>query len=190
MAAFAPTPAEYAERRARPRLPVSIPARLELPGGGRWAEVVDLSERGARLKLSSPPPVGASALLKWQANEVFALIVWADRDECGLRFEHELANASAASSRAKCKAEKPIATLDKMRFGAKRGNKLVVRRDGSGAEGFTWSIPLRRPPKDGLALGHHMSAAEQMFFFGAPLGHVVRFEQIREDTSRQFGSWV
>ena len=138
------------------------------------------------MKLSSPPPVGASAILKWKANEVFALIVWADLDECGLHFEHELANVYKASSRAKCEAEKPIATLDKMRFGAKRGNKRVVRHDGSGAEGFTWSIPLRRPPKDGLALGDHISAAEEMFFFGAPLGHVVRFEHIKANTSRQF----
>jgi hypothetical protein len=50
-----------------------------------------------------------------------------------------------------------------------------------------WSIVLPRPPKYGRPLGpEEMTASELMFFHGAPLAHVVRYEEhLREQRAEK-----
>ena len=41
-----------------------------------------------------------------------------------------------------------------------------------------WTIVLPRPPKFGRPLGpEDMNASEIMFFYGAPVAHIVRYEE-------------
>lgn len=174
----APILAEFAdERRASPRRALSIPARLELPGGARWVEVIDLSDRGARLRLASPPPVGAAALLKWQSHEVFALIVWTEKTECGLRFEQALTDVAVSSVPCSSARLKPVATLDKIRVGARRRKAIIIEQDEQVLHHKVWIVPLRRPTGGGLPIASPMPPAEEMFFYGAPLAHVVQFAE-------------
>src|SRR5688500_13709563 len=52
---------------------------------------------------------------------------------------------------------------------------------------FAWSIVLPRPPKYGRALGpEEMDVSELMCFYGAPLSHVVRYEEhLREQRAEK-----
>jgi hypothetical protein len=53
----------------------------------------------------------------------------------------------------------------------------IVRADPFG-RAYSWEIPLRKPMiPDALLSPETMTAAEQMFFLGAPLAHVVEFEK-------------
>ncbi len=161
-----PSPAR--DSRALPSKPLAISARLELPSGGRSVQILELTDRGAHLYIAAPPPVGAPALLKWQANE------------CGLRFDKELAPTVLATCADTGSARiKPVAALDRIRIGTKRREKSCAlaspgERDG---EGFAWTIALRRPMGRAPLSREALSPAEEMFFYLAPLAHVVRYEE-------------
>jgi len=75
------------ERRTVTRIPVDCPAQLRMPAGDRAARLIDISEKGARLRLSNPPTVGASTFLQWSSNEVFCYVKWANEDSCGVSFD-------------------------------------------------------------------------------------------------------
>ncbi len=168
------------ERRAFPRGPVSISARLELPSGGRPVQIIDLTERGARLRMSDPPPAGAPALLKWHPHECYCAVIWSDDDGCGLLFEQLLPDAVLSDCFAiKAGRPKPAAALDNIRAGARRGanpSRTPIFGDGARA-GYAWSVALRRPIGADLHGQKPMSPAEEMFFYGSPLAHLVDYEE-------------
>ena len=63
--------------------------------------------------------------------------------------------------------------------GSFQNSKDVLARHTE-AKPYHWSIELRYPSPDGRAAqaqAETMSAAEQMFFLGAPLAHVVQYEE-------------
>jgi hypothetical protein len=167
------------ERRALPRKPMAVSARLELPSGGRSVQIVDLSDRGARVQLAAPPPVGAPALLKWQSHECYGTVAWATDSECGLRFDQELAQTVLATcAESHTERLKPVAALDRIRIGAKRREKSFALAQPEPADntGFAWTIALRRPIGRGGLSREALSPAEEMFFYLAPLAHVVTYE--------------
>ena len=52
-----------------------------------------------------------------------------------------------------------------------------LRRRSPGSDSYAWSFTLTRPAgRERVLPPETMNAAEQMFFFGAPLAHVVRYE--------------
>jgi hypothetical protein len=56
----------------------------------------------------------------------------------------------------------------------------VVQLRGSAppARSYSWTVALSRPGQRGMPLRFEvMNASEQMFFFGAPLAHVVCYEE-------------
>lgn len=165
--------------RALARKPLAISARLELPSGGRSVQILDLTDRGARLQIAAPPPVGAPALLKWHTHECYSTVAWAMDDECGLRFDKELApTVLATCAEASSARIKPVAALDRIRIGTKRREKTFAlaspgEREG---EGFAWTIALRRPMGRAALSRETLSPAEEMFFYLAPLAHVVSYE--------------
>jgi hypothetical protein len=55
--------------------------------------MVDLSERGARVQVDSPPRAGASVILEWMCYDAICKVVWATEDACGLIFEKEISSA-------------------------------------------------------------------------------------------------
>src|SRR5215213_8283680 len=167
------------ERRALPRRPMAVSARLELPSGGRSVQIVDLSDRGARLQIAAPPPAGAPALLKWHSHECYGTVAWATDSECGLRFDQELAQTVLATCSESTAARiKPVAALDRIRIGAKRREKPFALAQSAAADnqGFAWTIALRRPAGRGGLSREALSPAEEMFFYLAPLAHVVAYE--------------
>ena len=168
------------DRRALTRKPISLSARLELPSGGRSVLIVDLTDRGARLQIAAPPPVGAPALLKWHSHECYSTVAWATNLECGLRFDQELAQTVLATCTETNFARiKPVAALDRIRIGAKRREKTFALAKPSEREneGFAWTIALRRPMGRGPLSREALSPGEEMFFYLAPLAHVVSYEE-------------
>jgi hypothetical protein len=53
--------------------------------------MVDLSVTGARIRLRVPVLAAGDALLQWEGNEAFGMIVWAKDCECGVLFDEPLA---------------------------------------------------------------------------------------------------
>jgi hypothetical protein len=52
-----------------------------------------------------------------------------------------------------------------------------LRRRSPDADSYAWTFALARPAGPGRVLRPEaMNASEQMFFFGAPLAHVVQYE--------------
>jgi hypothetical protein len=165
----------YHERRSEPRLEVSIAGRLELPSGVRPVRIVDLTNNGARLQVEPVPAVGAPVLLKWEAFECFSTVVWAEANECGVQFERSLSQADVSSCRAELQLQtRPAAALDKIRLGAKRRQALVLRSDENTLS-FSWWVALRRPSPQ--APVQQLTLAETMFFYGAPVAHMLAYEE-------------
>jgi hypothetical protein len=81
------------ERRGAVRNAVECPAQLHLTVGIRPGTVADLSTSGARFHTESPPPVGMTALLKWQDHEAFCKVVWSRDGMCGVQFDRPLSPA-------------------------------------------------------------------------------------------------
>ena len=55
---------------------------------------------------------------------------------------------------------------------------VQLRRPAPPARPYSWTVALSRPAQAGAPLGmEEMNASEQMFFFGAPLAHVVSYEE-------------
>jgi hypothetical protein len=79
------TPRE--ERRVALRNRINLPARLRTTSDTAAAWLADISELGAGLGLNGPPPVGTPTVLMWSSYEVFATVVWANEDSCGLMFD-------------------------------------------------------------------------------------------------------
>ncbi len=78
------------ERRSSTRSRVNCPVQLQLPSGRRTGTMVDLSERGARVEVASPPGVGASVLLEWMCYDALCKVIWATDSACGLMFDKPL----------------------------------------------------------------------------------------------------
>jgi hypothetical protein len=81
------------DRRQRVRFNIDVEAQLKFPSGERTVKITDISDRGARLQLLDPPPVGAIGALIWRSCEVFAKVVWSNRSACDLQFERPIAQS-------------------------------------------------------------------------------------------------
>lgn len=69
------------------RVPVTLPAKVVTLSTYHFSDVANISQTGAKLKGSSFPPVGTTALLRVDSFEVLCRVVRIAGDECGLRFE-------------------------------------------------------------------------------------------------------
>jgi hypothetical protein len=55
---------------------------------------------------------------------------------------------------------------------------VQLRRPAPQARPYSWTVALSRPARPGVPLrSDELNASEQMFFFGAPLAHVVCYEE-------------
>jgi hypothetical protein len=80
----------YADRRAFPRVPVALPAFLEVNGERHAVQILDLSAGGAKLSSQADPPTGMTVLLDCGAVRRAATIRWRSPGVLGLAFEGEL----------------------------------------------------------------------------------------------------
>jgi hypothetical protein len=110
-----------AERRGAERSRLECPAQLHLTVGIRLGSLWDLSTTGARFETDNPPPVGMTALLKWQDYEAFCKIVRVTPDSCGLMFDRPLSSALVDDSvEEEIKRRGPIAAVGNIPLGQKR----------------------------------------------------------------------
>jgi hypothetical protein len=113
--------AAWVERRGSERVPVSGVVHLQTAGGDWRGNICDLSETGARVEISNPPPVGATALLKWDGLELFSRIVWVKDDGCGVMFDKPISIAVVENARGDTSVRTgPPANLGNIPYGKKR----------------------------------------------------------------------
>jgi hypothetical protein len=171
----------FVERRAFEPVRVDCPARLITAGSYLSAQLCDLSQRGARLLLDNAPAEGTQALLQWDVHESLCTIIWASETACGVAFETRIySNQAAGSDRPSLNHEnRPVAAVTKIEFGTKRFGLASSRAEPceeEASELTCWSIALSRQPSVAPFPTAGMSAAEEMFFLGSPLAHVVQYE--------------
>ena len=76
------------------RVSVSMPASLVTMNAYQFPELADISRSGAKLRGSPLPPRGTTVLLRAGPLEVLGRIVWVKGEECGLRFEEIVSQAT------------------------------------------------------------------------------------------------
>lgn len=79
--------AGFANRRRSPRGPIILPASVVTMSAYQYLELVDLSATGAKLRGSSLPAVGKTALLRLDRYHTLCRIVWAEHGLCGVHFD-------------------------------------------------------------------------------------------------------
>jgi hypothetical protein len=72
------------------RIPVSVPAELELARGSTDCSIEDISMGGARIRLHIPPKQGTLAILRFGGYQVFGAIAWAKGHCCGMKFDNRI----------------------------------------------------------------------------------------------------
>jgi len=76
-------------RRAHSRLHVEIEASFETLEGRQKVCLVDLSRAGAHMVLSKPEAI-SEGVLRWLEFDTFAMAVWQEDDDVGLKFDRLL----------------------------------------------------------------------------------------------------
>lgn len=113
---------DASERRSSTRSRVNCPVQLRLPSGQRSGTMVDLSERGARVEMSSPPGVGASVLLEWMCYDALCNVIWATDNACGLMFEKPISPGRVFEvQQHREEFNGPVAEVGNIPLGRKRG---------------------------------------------------------------------
>jgi hypothetical protein len=90
MASSAPTPGDFADRRAYPRVSVALPAFLDAEGERHHVQILDLSAGGAKLKCPLSLPTGTAVTLDCGILRRGAVVRWQDGPVLGLCFDSEL----------------------------------------------------------------------------------------------------
>ncbi len=178
-------PDALVERRASRRTRVVCDAVLETLTGRYAGKLWDISEHGARLQLPLAPEAGATARLRWEDHEAICRVVWGEEDMCGISFDSPLVEAIVAQTAERNRVvDLPIARVGNIALGRKRSLSLVPP---AVAEPATTPEPEMARSQWIVAFpgGRHcpiagdvdaLPAAQAMFFYGAPLSHVVAFQ--------------
>lgn len=90
MASTVPSPDDFADRRAYPRVEVALPAFLQSNGERHSVQLLDVSAGGAKLDCSLSLPVGSEVTLDCGTLCRAAVVRWHGPGVLGLCFESEL----------------------------------------------------------------------------------------------------
>lgn len=168
------------ERRAARRLRVGCPATLRTLTADCVGYLWDLSQSGARVQTANPPQPGSAAILRWDKQEAACSIVWASEDMCGVAFNASIEDAVVLATTSLTRViEEPIAALQNIPLGRKRSAQVAPEAAPRTvpSKNSNWHINLPRPRVVGGWNGNAaVTAAEEMFFFGSPLAHVLAYE--------------
>jgi hypothetical protein len=127
-----------------------------------------------------PPQAGATALLKWEAQEAECTVVWTTEDTCGLAFQRPIDDSIVVATASLTRViEEPIAALHNIPLGRKRSAQVAPETAprAEPAKNSSWLIQLPRPRSSpGSKEQASVTAAEEMFFFGSPLAHILAYE--------------
>lgn len=130
--------------------------------------------------MADPPQAGATAFLEWEDQEVACSVVWATQDMCGVAFERAIEDAVVVATAKLARIiEEPIAALHNIPLGKKRSAPVEqpASRSAEPQNLSSWSVSLPLPKGSrGRQEKAPVTAAEEMFFYGSPLAHVVAYE--------------
>ena len=106
MASSVPSPDDFADRRAHPRVEVALPAFLQVNGKRHPVQLLDLSSGGTKLSSSICLPTGSEVTLDCGTFIRSAVIRWHGTGVLGLSFDSELdaREVSALAQRSKALA--------------------------------------------------------------------------------------
>ena len=93
MASPTPKPRDfvpYEDRRAAPRVPIAMPAFLQVSGERHVVQLLDLSTGGAKLNCPASVPTGAPVVLDCGTLCRSAVVRWQTGGTLGLCFDSEL----------------------------------------------------------------------------------------------------
>lgn len=93
MASTLPTPPDsdpFADRRVYPRVPVALPAFIQVDGQRHFVQIVDLSAGGAKLNCAANLAVGTAIVLDCGTLGRGAVVRWRNGELLGLCFDSEL----------------------------------------------------------------------------------------------------
>ena len=96
----------YADRRLYPRVPVALPAFLQVDGERLAVQILDLSPGGAKLDCAATLAVGTAVILDCGTLRRSAVVRWQNGGVIGVCFDSELdaREASALIDRSKAMA--------------------------------------------------------------------------------------
>jgi hypothetical protein len=80
----------FADRRVYPRVPVALPAFLQVNGVRHSVQIVDLSAGGAKLNCAARVDVGTAVILDCGTLGRSALVRWQNAGLLGICFDSEL----------------------------------------------------------------------------------------------------
>ena len=168
------------ERRAARRSRVTCAASLQTLSEEYLGQLWDLSRTGARIKVDRPPDAGTAAILRWASEQAMCHVVWTDGDICGVAFERPIDDSVvAAAARMTGVIEQPIASISNIAVGRRRSVAAKTNADSweRARRPLGWFVLLSRPRSaHEINLQTPMTCAEEMFFFGSPLAHVLSYE--------------
>lgn len=78
-------------KRSTGRLASGIDALLVLPGKSIPCVLENISRRGAKLQMDTPPQLGASIILRVDRIDAFGTVSWVRGLRCGIVFEEPIA---------------------------------------------------------------------------------------------------
>ncbi|MES2902957.1 MAG: PilZ domain-containing protein [Pseudomonadota bacterium] len=90
MIAYHMTPREIVERRTGERLPILVPASIDVEDQYFTAKVLDIAHRGVMLMTSAVLVPGTSLKFLCGQVEVGALVIWAQGERYGIEFSKPL----------------------------------------------------------------------------------------------------
>ena len=77
-------------QRQAERVSVLMPASIVTMSAYQYPELLNISRSGAKLRGSSLPARGITALFRVDGVEVLCRVVWANEEQCGIRFEEPI----------------------------------------------------------------------------------------------------
>lgn len=87
----------YSDRRAYPRVPVALPAFLQVGGVRHSVQLLDVSAGGAKLHCPAGLPSGAAVILDCGTLARTAAVRWQNGELIGLSFDSELDTRDVAA---------------------------------------------------------------------------------------------
>ncbi|MGB3712250.1 MAG: PilZ domain-containing protein [Erythrobacter sp.] len=118
-----------ADRRRNARFTTEIPVTLQTVLGNRQGRISNISDRGAMIEVSSPPPENIAACLILGEEELFCTVVWSNEDACGVEFDRAIGDAKlaeiAGEELEQQRERGPVANVGNIQPGRKRG-RLVA----------------------------------------------------------------
>ena len=115
------------DRRRTARFVTDISVVLRTVLGNRSCHMSNISDKGAKLETSSPPPEGIAACLVMGEQEIYCKVIWSKEDACGVEFDRAIPDRMLHQiAHEEVKKTGPVANVGRIQPGRKRA-PLVPR---------------------------------------------------------------